>query len=60
VRRDSAEQPLGVLALREHCRRHLPRTALPSTIRVVDDPLPTTSTGKTDRKAVIRDLVNGS
>jgi acyl-coenzyme A synthetase/AMP-(fatty) acid ligase len=60
VRRDSAEQPLGVLALREHCRRHLPRPALPSTIRVVDDPLPTTSTGKTDRKAVIRDLLNGS
>ncbi len=59
VRRDTTE-PLGVLGLRQFCRERLARAALPTTIRVVDDPLPATSTGKTDRKAVIRDLVNGS
>ncbi|WP_410589796.1 AMP-binding protein [Amycolatopsis sp. lyj-23] len=59
VRRDTTE-PLGVLALRQFCGQRLARAALPTTIRVVDDPLPTTSTGKTDRKAVIRDLLNGS
>jgi acyl-coenzyme A synthetase/AMP-(fatty) acid ligase len=60
VRRGDPEKPLGVLALRGYCQKHLPRAALPTTIRVVDDPLPMTSTGKTDRKAVIRDLLNGS
>ncbi|RSM50835.1 fatty acid--CoA ligase [Amycolatopsis balhimycina DSM 5908] len=59
VRRDTTE-PLGVLGLRQFCRERLARAALPTTIRVVDDPLPTTSTGKTDRKAVIRNLLNGS
>lgn len=60
VRRDPTQGPLGVLALRDHCRRNLPRAALPTTIRVVDHPLPTTSTGKTDRRAVVRELLNGS
>lgn len=43
---------LTTLALRQHCMRHLPRTAIPSTIRLVDDPLPTTSTGKVNRKLI--------
>jgi acyl-coenzyme A synthetase/AMP-(fatty) acid ligase len=46
------------LALREHCRLRLPRAAIPATIRVVDDPLPTTSTGKIDRQAIGRYLLN--
>ncbi|WP_410655358.1 AMP-binding protein [Amycolatopsis sp. lyj-112] len=60
VRRDSPERKLGVLTLRAYCRDHLPRAALPTTIQVVDEPLPTTSTGKTDRKAVIRNLLKGN
>jgi len=45
---------LNSLALREHCARRLPRAAVPSTMRIVDEPLPTTSTGKIDRNAVDR------
>jgi acyl-coenzyme A synthetase/AMP-(fatty) acid ligase len=44
------------LSLRAHCRLRLPHAAIPATIRVVDDPLPTTDIGKVDRRAV-RDLV---
>ena len=47
------------LALREHCRLRLPRAAIPATIRIVDEPLPTTSTGKIDRRAIGRTLLNG-
>jgi acyl-coenzyme A synthetase/AMP-(fatty) acid ligase len=46
------------LALREHCRLRLPRAAIPATIRIVDEPLPTTSTGKIDRQAIGRHLLN--
>ncbi|MGH3683790.1 MAG: AMP-binding protein [Pseudonocardiaceae bacterium] len=42
------------LALREHCARRLPRAAVPSTMWIVDEPLPMTSTGKIDRNAVDR------
>jgi acyl-coenzyme A synthetase/AMP-(fatty) acid ligase len=42
------------LTLREHCRLRLPRAAIPATIRIVDEPLPTTSTGKIDRQAIGR------
>jgi acyl-CoA synthetase (AMP-forming)/AMP-acid ligase II len=48
------------MALREHCRLRLPRAALPAAIRVVDDPLPMTSTGKIDRKVIIHELLNRS
>jgi acyl-coenzyme A synthetase/AMP-(fatty) acid ligase len=44
------------LSLRAHCRLRLPHAAIPATIRVVDEPLPTTDIGKVDRRAV-RDLV---
>jgi acyl-coenzyme A synthetase/AMP-(fatty) acid ligase len=46
------DEPVSSLALREHCRLRLPRVAIPSAIHVVDSPLPTTSTGKVDRRAI--------
>ncbi len=42
------------LLLREFCAGSLPRTAIPSTIRITDEPLPRTSTGKPDRQLLIR------
>ncbi|MFD7627274.1 AMP-binding protein [Streptomyces sp. NPDC059851] len=40
---------LNTLTLRGHLARRLPRAAVPSTLRITDDPLPRTSTGKVDR-----------
>jgi acyl-coenzyme A synthetase/AMP-(fatty) acid ligase len=40
------------LMLRQHCATRLARTEMPSTIEIVTEPLPKTSTGKVDRKAV--------
>ena len=37
---------LNSLELRRHCAELLPATAIPSTVVIVDDPLPRTSTGK--------------
>ncbi|MER5357278.1 AMP-binding protein [Streptomyces sp. NPDC002785] len=37
---------LNSLHLRGHCAELLPATAIPSTVLIVDDPLPRTSTGK--------------
>jgi acyl-coenzyme A synthetase/AMP-(fatty) acid ligase len=55
------DEPVSGLALREHCRLRLPRVAIPSAIHVVDSPLPTTSTGKVDRRAISSMLAaNGS
>jgi acyl-coenzyme A synthetase/AMP-(fatty) acid ligase len=45
---------LNSLTLRQHCARRLPQAAIPSSLRIVDDPLPATSTGKVDRRAVER------
>jgi acyl-coenzyme A synthetase/AMP-(fatty) acid ligase len=45
---------LNSLTLRGHCARRLPQAAIPSSLRIADDPLPTTSTGKVDRQAVER------
>ncbi|MEV8631400.1 AMP-binding protein [Streptosporangium sp. NPDC051023] len=42
---------LNSLALREHCVRRLPKAAIPSVMRIAEDPLPKTSTGKVDRNA---------
>ncbi|GAA1646839.1 AMP-binding protein [Actinoplanes couchii] len=39
------------LTVRLHCAAHLPKAAVPSTLRIVDVPLPRTSTGKLDRSA---------
>ncbi len=43
---------LNSLPLRQFCADHLPLTAIPSTFRIADDPLPRTSTGKLDRRMV--------
>jgi len=45
---------LDSLTLREHCVRRLPRAAIPSSMRITDEPLPKTATGKVDRAAVGR------
>ncbi|MCX5202718.1 AMP-binding protein [Streptomyces sp. NBC_00237] len=45
VRRTPASG-LNSLRLRGHCAGLLPTTAIPSTVVIVDDPLPRTSTGK--------------
>jgi acyl-coenzyme A synthetase/AMP-(fatty) acid ligase len=51
VRRE-ADAKLNSLMLRQHCATRLARTEMPSTIEIVTEPLPKTSTGKVDRKAV--------
>jgi acyl-coenzyme A synthetase/AMP-(fatty) acid ligase len=51
---------LNSLILREHCRLQLPRTAIPTKISLVDDPLPTTSTGKVDRQEISRVILTRS
>ena len=58
VRRRSGS-PLNSLRLRKECMRRLPRTAIPSTIALTDQPLPRTSTGKADRNAIKAILING-
>ncbi len=44
---------LDGLAARRHCADRLPRTAVPSTFRISDDPIPRTSTGKPDRRRLL-------
>jgi acyl-CoA synthetase (AMP-forming)/AMP-acid ligase II len=48
------------MALRDHCRLRLPRAAIPSTIKLIDYPLPKTPTGKVDRQTIKRTLLNRS
>jgi acyl-coenzyme A synthetase/AMP-(fatty) acid ligase len=48
------------LKLRDHCRLRLPRVAIPSAIQIVPEPLPRTSTGKVDRQAIRRNILNRS
>ena len=55
VRRES-DAKLNSLQLRQHCATRLARTEMPSTIQIVTEPLPKTSTGKVDRKAVAAEL----
>ncbi|MEU5976470.1 AMP-binding protein [Streptomyces sp. NPDC047315] len=43
---------LNSLELRGHCAHRLSPTAIPSALRIVDDPLPRTSTGKIDRALI--------
>ncbi len=43
---------LRTLAVRAHCAQRLPRPAIPTAIHVVDEPFPTTSTGKPDRTRI--------
>ncbi|MBV9606652.1 MAG: AMP-binding protein [Solirubrobacterales bacterium] len=51
VRRE-VDAKLNSLILRQHCATRLARTEMPSMIEIVTEPLPKTSTGKVDRKAV--------
>jgi acyl-coenzyme A synthetase/AMP-(fatty) acid ligase len=44
------------LVLRKHCADRLPPAAIPSTMRVTEDALPRTSTGKVDRKHITENL----
>ncbi|MFE5515566.1 AMP-binding protein [Streptomyces sp. NPDC056529] len=60
VVRRSAGSALHSLALRGHLARGLPRAAVPSTVRITDEPLPRTSTGKVDRDRVARSLARTS
>jgi acyl-coenzyme A synthetase/AMP-(fatty) acid ligase len=50
--RRSAGSRLNSLVLRGHCARLLPPAAVPSAMRIGDEPLPRTSTGKVDRTQV--------
>lgn len=49
-RRDSSV--LDSLRLRQFCAQRLPRSSIPSAIRLLDQPLPRTSTGKPDRHRI--------
>jgi acyl-coenzyme A synthetase/AMP-(fatty) acid ligase len=40
--------------MRGHLARRLPRAAVPTALRITDDPLPRTSTGKADRALAVR------
>jgi acyl-coenzyme A synthetase/AMP-(fatty) acid ligase len=44
------DSKLNSLSLRQHCASRLARTEMPSSIEIVTEPLPKTSTGKIDRK----------
>jgi acyl-coenzyme A synthetase/AMP-(fatty) acid ligase len=48
------------LGLRDHCRKRLPRVAIPSALEIVHEPLPATSTGKVDRQEIRRSVLNRS
>jgi acyl-coenzyme A synthetase/AMP-(fatty) acid ligase len=52
-------QSLHSLAVRAHCAERLPRPAVPTAIHLVDEPLPTTSTGKPDRARIKRTYLKG-
>ena len=45
-------QKLDGMAMRLFCAQHLPQTSVPRRFHLHESPLPTTSTGKPDRKAI--------
>lgn len=47
---------LDSFRLRTYCSENLPRTSIPTRFQMLDHPLPTTSTGKPDRKKVAATL----
>ncbi len=59
VRGRAPGSPNG-LGLRDHCRKRLPRVAIPSALEIVHEPLPATSTGKVDRQEIRRTVLNRS
>ncbi|GAA3039928.1 AMP-binding protein [Actinokineospora globicatena] len=48
------DSDINSLALRAHCAKSLPRTAIPSSFEIQQSALPRTSTGKVDRNAISR------
>lgn len=50
---------LNSLNLRQHCAQRLVRAAIPSTIEIVETALPKTSTGKVDRKQILKTQMTG-
>lgn len=54
-----APESLHSLAVRAHCAERLPLPAVPTAIRLTDEPLPTTSTGKPDRARIKRTYIEG-
>lgn len=56
VARRSAGSTVGSLDLRSHCARLLPGAAVPAAIRLQQQPLPATSTGKPDRRSLAYSL----
>ncbi|HKR49991.1 MAG TPA: AMP-binding protein [Pseudonocardiaceae bacterium] len=58
VVRRSSDRLTG-LGLRQHCAEQLTRAAIPSVIRIVDTPLPMTSTGKVSRNRIKEELQTG-
>lgn len=60
VVRGSAPGAPNGLVLRDHCRRRLPRVAIPTAIQITQEPLPRTSTGKVDRQEIRRTVLNRS
>jgi acyl-coenzyme A synthetase/AMP-(fatty) acid ligase len=50
--RRTPDSGLNSLTLRGHCAKRLPHAAIPSVLRIGDEPLPRTATGKVDRTAV--------
>jgi acyl-coenzyme A synthetase/AMP-(fatty) acid ligase len=50
--RKEPDSKLNSLSLRQHCSTRLARTEMPSSIDIVTEPLPKTSTGKIDRKQI--------
>ncbi|GGQ86139.1 AMP-binding protein [Couchioplanes azureus] len=52
VLRRTPDSTLDSLVLRRHCAASLSPTAIPATLRITDEPLPRTSTGKVDRTFV--------
>ncbi len=58
VVRRSSDRLTG-LGLRQHCAERLTRAAIPSVIRIVDTPLPMTSTGKVNRNRIREELQTG-
>lgn len=56
----SAGSSVSSLDLRSHCAAHLPRTAIPSLLRVTDTALPLTTTGKINRQQAQREYFPGT
>ena len=51
---------LSTLHLRRHCAERLLAAAVPSSLRITAEPLPLTSTGKTDRNRIRRSVMEGN